>query len=418
MVEIFRFRKVTGFWYNNPPMEILYTALAIVACILLFSLAVFIHEFGHFLAARKLGMRVDVFSIGFGPAIWKKTINGVEYRISWIPFGGYVALPDLDPEGTKGLEGQSGKDAEKASSESAEPPPEIEPWKKIIVAFMGPFGNIVLAVALAFALAAIPGARFGELLAEIGAVPPEGPAAAAGMKAGDRVLSVNGHAVRTWTDMQTEVQLIGDKAAPFVVERNGTNVTLSITPTRDAVSGAWYIMALSTTNGCPRAAAWMPARNPLRQLEWDTMSIVRVLKALATPKEAKAAAKALGGPVMIAEGLYNQVRRNVWDALGFLRFLCINLAILNLLPIPVLDGGLILFALYELITRRKAPKKLVDGLSKVFMYLFLGLMLLLVYRDIMRSVRIHRAVNEMEKAAATNTVDQAAASNTVEKAEK
>ena len=114
MVEIFRFRKVTGFWYNNPPMEILYTALAIVACILLFSLAVFIHEFGHFLAARKLGMRVDVFSIGFGPAIWKKTINGVEYRISWIPFGGYVALPDLDPEGTKGLEGQSGKDADKA----------------------------------------------------------------------------------------------------------------------------------------------------------------------------------------------------------------------------------------------------------------------------------------------------------------
>jgi hypothetical protein len=72
----------------------------------------------------------------------------------------------------------------------------------------------------------------------------------------------------------------------------------------------------------------MPARNPLRQLEWDTMSIVRVLKALATPKEAKAAAKALGGPVMIAEGLYNQVRRNVWDALGFLRFLCINLAII------------------------------------------------------------------------------------------
>ena len=134
---------------------------------------------------------------------------------------------------------------------------------------------------------------------------------------------------------------------------------------------------------------------------------MRVLKALATPKEAKAAAKALGGPVMIAEGLYNQVRRNVWDALGFLRFLCINLAILNLLPIPVLDGGLILFALYELVTRRKAPKKLVDGLSQVFMYLFLGLMLLLVYRDIMRSVRIHRAVNKMEKAAATNTVEKA-----------
>ena len=394
-------------------MEILYTVLAIVACILLFSLAVFIHEFGHFLAARKLGMRVDVFSIGFGPAIWKKTVNGIEYRISWIPFGGYVALPDLDPEGTKGLEGQSGKEEKDAG-----PAQEIEPWKKIVVAFMGPFGNIVLAVVLAFALAAIPGVRFGEVATDIGEVPPDGPAAVAGMKPGDRVVSVNGNAVRTWTEMMTEVQLVGGKSAPFVVSRDGGEVTLDITPKRDEVSGAWLIMALSTTNGCARAAAWMPARNPLKQLSWDAMSIFRVLKALATPKEAKAAAKALGGPVMIAEGLYNQVRRNVWDAIGFLRFLCVNLAILNLLPIPVLDGGLILFALYELLTRRKVPRKLVDGLSRIFMYLLLGLMLVLVYRDVTRSVRMHRAANEFEKAAATNVVDAVSSSNTVEKAEK
>ena len=386
-------------------MEIIYTALAIIACILLFSLAVFIHEFGHFLAARKLGMKVDAFSIGFGPAIWKKTVNGVEYRISWIPFGGYVALPDLDPEGTKGLEGQSGKD--KAVDDSSASAPEIEPWKKIVVAFMGPFGNIVLAVALAFALAAIPGARFGEMLAEIGEVPPKGPAAAAGMKAGDRVTSVNGHAVRTWTDMQTEVQLAGGKTVPFIVSRDGADVTLSVTPTNDVASGAWYILAISKSNDCARAAAWMPSRNPLKQLSWDAMSIFRVLKALVTPREAKAAAKALGGPVMIAEGLYNQVTRNVWDAFGFLRFLCVNLAILNLLPIPVLDGGLIFFALYELLTKRKVPRKLVDGLSKVFMYLLLGLMLLLVYRDITRSVRMHAAANEMEKAAATNSVEKA-----------
>ena len=399
-------------------MEILYTALAIAACLLLFSLAVFIHEFGHFLAARKLGMKVDAFSIGFGPAIWKKTVNGVEYRISWIPFGGYVALPDLDPEGTKGLEGQSGKEE---GGEAAAPAPEIEPWKKIAVAFMGPFGNIVLAVFLAFALAAIPGVRFGEMLAEIGEVPPDGPAASAGMKPGDVVVAVNNNAVRTWTDMQTEVQLAGGKTVPFAVRRGDAEITLSVTPKRDEVSGAWFILALSTTNGCPKAAAWMPSRNPFKQLEWDAMSIARVLKALATPREAKAAAKALGGPVMIAEGLYNQVRRNVWDAFGFLRFLCINLAILNLLPIPVLDGGMILFALYELLVRRKVPRKLVDGLSRVFMYLLLALMLLLVYRDVTRSVRIHRAINDIGKSAETNTVDKAdnaAQTNSVDKVGK
>ena len=369
-------------------MEILITVGAIVACILLFSFAIFIHEFGHFVVAKWLGLRVDRFSIGFGPALWKKTVGDVEYRISAIPFGGYVSLPQLDPEGTRALEGGGDDD---------EPPmKEATPLVRIAVAFAGPFGNIVLAVILAFVLAAVPGARFGEMPAEIGDVLPDGPAAVGGMLPGDRVTSVNGHAVRTWTEMQTEVQIAGQKAAEFVVTRGGTNVTLSITAKRDEASGACFILALSTTNGV-KAAAWMPERNPLKQLAWDAGQIVRILKALVTPKEAKSAAKALGGPVMIAEGLYTQVRRNGWDALGFLRFLDVNLAILNLLPIPVLDGGLILFALFELLFRRKPPRKLTDGLSMAFMWLFLALMVTLVWRDVTRSRRMHRAAAEHER---------------------
>ena len=369
-------------------MEFLLTVGAIIACILLFSFAIFIHEFGHFVAAKLLGLRVDRFSIGFGPALWKKTVGGVEYRISAIPFGGYVSLPQLDPEGTKALEGGDAKDGETLK--------EASPLARIIVAFAGPFGNIVLAVILAFVLSAVPSAHFGEMPAEIGDVLPDGPAAAGGMLPGDRVTAVNGHPVGTWTEMQTEVQIAGTNAAEFIVARDGKDVKLSIAARRDAVSGACYILALSTTNGV-KAAAWMPARNPLKQLAWDAAQIVRVLKALVTPKEAKAAAEALGGPVMIAEGLYTQVRRNGWDALGFLRFLDVNLAILNLLPIPVLDGGLILFALFELLFRRKPPKKLTDGLSMAFMWLFLLLMIMLVWRDVARSRRMHRAMTEQEK---------------------
>ena len=372
-------------------MEFLLTVLAIVACVFLFSFAVFIHEFGHFLAARRLGMRVDAFSIGFGPALWKKKINGVEYRISAIPFGGYVALPDLDPEGTKCLEGQNGKE-----DQNAEAVPEVAAWKRVVVAFMGPFGNIVLAVALAVLLSLVPGARFGEVPAEIGVVPNEGPAFEAGLKAGDRILEVNGHGISSWTDMQTEVQIAGGGTALFVVERNGERKEFSVTPRQEKDLGAWYILAYSTTNNAA-TSAWMPERNPLKQLAWDASQIARVLKALVTPKEAKSAAKALGGPVMIAEGLYRQVRRNVWDAIGFLRFLNVNLAMVNLLPIPVLDGGLILFALFELLTRRKPPRKLVDGLSTVFMFALLGLMLFLVYRDIDRSRRMHKAAEDYEQ---------------------
>ena len=369
-------------------MEILITIGSIVACILLFSFAIFIHEFGHFVVAKWLGLRVDRFSIGFGPALWKKTVGGVEYRISAIPFGGYVSLPQLDPEGTRALEG-GGKDDEP-------PLKEATPLVRIAVAFAGPFGNIVLAVALALVLAAVPGARFGEMPAEIGDVLPEGPAAAAGMRPGDLVTAVNGNKVRSWTEMQTEVQIAGPKESVFTVRRDGKDVDLKIVPKRDEASGACFILALSTTNGV-KSAAWMPSRNPLKQLAWDAGQIGRVLKALVTPKEAKAAASALGGPVMIAEGLYNQVRRNGWDALGFLRFLDVNLAILNLLPIPVLDGGLILFALFELLFRRKPPKKLTDGLSMLFMWLFLLLMVVLVWRDVVRSSRMHRAKAEVER---------------------
>ena len=150
-------------------MEIIVTILYIVACVLLFALAIVIHEFGHFIVALKLGLRVDAFSVGFGPILWKRKVKGVEYRLSAIPLGGYVSIPDVDPEGTKALEGES----------SGGPRVRIPAWKEILVAVAGPGMNVVLAVALAVLLALVPSARFGELSSEIGSVIPDGPAAAA-----------------------------------------------------------------------------------------------------------------------------------------------------------------------------------------------------------------------------------------------
>lgn len=361
-------------------MSILITAAYIILCLLLFSLAIAIHEFGHFIAALKLGLKVERFSIGFGPAIWKKTVKGVEYRLSWIPLGGYVSIPDVDPEGTKALEG--------GASDSAAPRTRIPAWKELVVAVAGPAMNIVLAVVLAIILALIPSVRFGELKSVIGAVPEKGPAAEGGLRAGDRIVSVGGRPVETWVEMQTEVQIAGETPTAFVIQRGEEEKTLTITPKRDSVTGACFILAFSQTN-TTGAAMWMPSRNPLRQLAWDAGSIFRVLKGLVTPKEMASTGKALGGPVMIAEGIYAAVRRDFFDGLGFLRFLNVNLAVVNLLPIPVLDGGLILFALIALVFRRRVPDKVVGALSMTFMYVLMGLMIFLIFKDSLRSWRIH-----------------------------
>lgn len=550
-------------------MDILITIGYIFLCVLMFSFAIAIHEFGHFIVALKLGLKVERFSIGFGPAIWKKTINGVEYRLSWIPLGGYVSIPDVDPEGTKALEGEKGKGDEATAKR------KIPAWKELLVAVAGPAMNIVLAVVLAVVLSLIPSAKFGELTTEIGGFASGSVAKEAGLRAGDIVVSVGGHPVTTWSELQTEVQISNGEPTEFVVRRpvaltevrtlkltatdgdfgfvcvtnrypavvggfwgeesvaekaglkvgdrivsfNGACVTserdlvqeideadterpsvlevrrgeellkLEMTPvpakrqygnrwilgnclqltcatndvlpivaevvsggaaeraglraddtilsvggapvaTRDAVlaalaaagsetelsvmseipadareyeektvviapkrnpsTGAFFIEATSVANETG-AVAWMPDRNPFKQLAWDAGSIFRVLKALVTPKEAKGTSKAVGGPVLIAEGIYRSMRRDFNDGLGFLRFLNTNLAVMNLLPIPVLDGGLILFALIAIIFRRRVPEKVVGWLSMGFMYLLLGLMALLIFTDSLRSWRIHHA---------------------------
>ena len=542
--------------------------LSIVLALFLFSFAVFIHEFGHFLAARLLGMRADVFSIGFGPALWKRTFRGTEWRISAIPFGGYVSLPQLDPEAMKGIQGDHG--------ESLPPAP---PWKRIIVAFAGPFGNLVLAAVCAVAICFFAPDEAIGASTTVGMVEPDSSAAQAGFRPGDRILSVNGNTVRSWTDFIVESYLGGDKDATVdvVVQRGEETLTLTarldeqpdpseevyiigglkpgplalgvgdvasgspaeqaglrtgdiiltidgqpflehldlllvrrdptapltltvrnveepeeaeprsvtLTPTvltdvpahftqppvlglsfrpvgvsaqtvtddPAAYSLEWVVPGspaalagmkpgdhILAVNGQPftslktltqreqpklpvtltfRPAAggeprtltltpavppsigialspyvsthlqWMAERGILAQLNSDAMSVVRVLKAPTVPQnegEAKRAASGLGGPIMIFSIFVQVIQNGLWVCLGFLRLICVNLALLNLLPIPVLDGGHILFALYAIVRRKEPSARFIAVVTNVFVVLFLCLFAVLIYRDSMRLI--------------------------------
>lgn len=441
----------------------------VIALILLFSFTIFVHELGHFLVALKCGMVIDVFSIGFGPAIWKKKVNGITYKVGWIPFGGYVALPQLDPSGMSSIQGENEDDKSDNAKEETERRdlPEISPWKKILVSLAGATGNIILAVILAMVIWLSPGAVAYRGGTVVGGVNADSASYMAGLRKGDVILAVNRKPVGTWYDVSMESLLVGaDKAVTVTVFRGDAQKDLELTlvekegseiPVFDGVEKQQDpCLFASVIAGSPAEAAglepgdivrtfdgvqvdctdhfidlvserggdavsivverdgklveavvtpeqddeleraligvrpvgmvlpWMQYKHPVKQVGSDASGIARLLKALVTPKEAPKAAKGLGGPVAIIATLWLSIKISLFNAIGFLRFLNVNLAILNLLPIPVLDGGHIMFSLWECVSRRKAHPKLVNALINVFAVLLIGVFVLLTFRDVDR----------------------------------
>ncbi len=438
-------------------------AYTVFLAIFLFGVTVFVHEFGHFIVARKCGLVVQTFSIGFGKAIWQWKKDGIVYKIGWIPFGGYVSLPQLDPEGMDKLQG----------AEEGESFPDVSPWKKIAVAFAGPIGNILLAIVLALVIWLIPGNDAGaQVRSLIGTIETNSTAYASGLREGDEILSVNGTTVNNWYEFSVETLLqssdsvaltvrssgvekelnvpvtdvgggarivegifpaipcvfgsvrnespaesagilAGDEALAFsnlpildwdhftdlvqamepgetaalTVERDGEQLELSITP---EYSEEYERMMIGVQLGGGSGMPWMLYKNPIDQLKNDALAIVRVLQALTSFEEAPQAAKGLGGPIAILEMLMLSISMGFVNTLGFIRFININLAILNLLPIPVLDGGHIVFSLWHGITRRKVNAKIQAILVNVCAILLIGAMLLITFNDVDRKLGIKK----------------------------
>ncbi len=349
------------------------------------SVLIFFHELGHFLAARRLGIKVLKFSLGFGPRLIGRTIGDTEYLISALPLGGYVKLFGEEPE--------KGEDAPTLSPEDqARSFAHAPVWKRIVIVAAGPVFNMLLAY-LIFAGALAIGVpmyvpEFDSLMPVVETVGEDSPAKAAGIKPGDRIVSIGDQKISTWIQMTEIIRRSAGKALSVVVERDHQTVPLTVTPAMKTVEGedGKTIEVGQIGIGKSPRGVKIEAANPLEAIykggqatyQWTYLTVEGLVR-LAQGKLSK---DNIGGPILIGQ-MSGQAASQGLGSLAFLiAILSITLGVMNILPIPVLDGGHLLFFVIEAVIGRPLSIRKREIAQQVGLALLLLLMALAFYNDI------------------------------------
>lgn len=348
----------------------------IIATVIVLGVLIFVHELGHFLMAKKSKVGVITFSLGFGPKLIGKKYGETQYQISAIPLGGYVKMVGEEP-GEKlppELQDKSFSNASVA--------------KRMGIVFAGVFFNFVFAV---FAFAVIFMAGMPVLLPEVGEVTPDLPAFQAGILKGDRVLEANGTPLKRWDDLATMIHESGEKPLSLKIERNGQTRDISVTPQSSVqkdIFGDEHRVGLIGIK--PSGNTFIERSDPFTSLykglaqswNWAKLTVVSIVKII----EGKISAKTIGGPIFIAQLAGQQAKAGTLSLLHFMAVISINLVILNILPIPILDGWHILIFLIEGIIGKPVSLKLRERAQQVGLFLIILLMILVIYNDVLRIV--------------------------------
>lgn len=341
--------------------------------ILVLSFLIFFHELGHFLVARYFGVKVEVFSIGFGKKILTKTINGTQYAISLIPLGGYVKMKGQD---------DLAPNAQNPDSDSFS---QQAPWKKICILFAGSGANILFAFLLYIAIGLI---GINSLLPIVGESFKDSPAQNAGLKNGDKILQIDGIAIKSWRNV---VDNIANKRGEItlLVENNGLEREIILNPEIKMAKNIFGEDVEKSFIGIKASGEAGIVRYKLNEIfgfAWDETIFASKLILLGVQKLITGIlpTSELGGPIAIVQIISNATNSGIVALFGITALISINLGILNLFPIPALDGGHIIFCIWEAITRKPLSENAIYRLTLFGWAILLSLMALGIYNDIAR----------------------------------
>lgn len=352
--------------------------VSVIAVILVLGALIFFHELGHFSVAKSLGIGVRTFSLGFGKKLFGFVYNRTEYRVSAVPLGGYVQLVGEAP-------GQElPPDFKEEESFSRRPASQ-----RLLVVSAGPVFNFLLAWVIYVGIFFVVGQTM--LAPVVGEVEEGSPAARAGIQAGDTIKTIDGDRIEQWGELAQYIR--GSAGEEFTVEvsREGEIHSIEVSPeirSTENIFGEEVQMALIGVQASgerierdlgPLEATVAAAEQTGRIIYLTVVGIGKLIER-AIPLET------LGGPILIAQLVGEQAQEGLVDVLGLAALISINLGIINLLPIPVLDGGHIIFNTLEMIRRKPLDPKWQDIAMRIGLSLIIALMILVIYNDLRRII--------------------------------
>jgi regulator of sigma E protease len=375
--------------------------MMVIYAIIVLGILIFVHEFGHFIVAKLFNVKVEKFSLGFGPKLFGKQIGETEYLLSAFPLGGYVKMFG-EGGAIEGTVEKTAEATEKAydeeSGESLDEPPELTeaekarsfahkpPLARIAIVMAGPVFNLVFAwmIFILLCMLGVP-----TVTARIGEAIKDKPAARAGVLKDDIVTSINGKKIMQWDEIASMIAEGKGQPVSLGVKRNGQELQFTITPEArvsknlfgESVKGHAIGIAAAgeivTEKSNPFQAVVKGSIQTWKITKLTIMSLVKMIQRV-VPMDS------VGGPIMIAKMAGETAQMGASSFLAFMALLSINLGVLNLLPVPVLDGGHLFFFFCELIIGRPVNQKVREYAQQIGLFLLLSLMVLAFYNDIVR----------------------------------